>query len=80
MVKMYCPKCGPIRTTFVRLYNELDLDNIPHGPVLGSRCSVCGSHLHIGYPSKSKQSRCMGIVFVLLMAIIVDLVGVFMLG
>ena len=48
MAKLYCPNCGPIRTTMTRSSAGVDLDSLPPGPVPGSKCGVCGSQLHVG--------------------------------
>lgn len=45
MVKLYCPNCGPIRSTMMRSSAGLDLDSLPPGPVPRSKCGVCGSQL-----------------------------------
>jgi hypothetical protein len=54
MAKLYCPNCGPIRITMMRSSAGLDLDNLPPGPVPGSKCGICGKQLYAG----SSTSTC----------------------
>jgi hypothetical protein len=48
MAKLYCPNCGPIRTTMMRSSAGIDLDSLPPGPVPGSKCGRCGKQLYAG--------------------------------
>lgn len=56
MAKLYCPNCGPIRTTMMRSSAGLDLDSLPPGPVPGSKCGVCGSKLYVGSPTSTRPN------------------------
>ena len=69
MAKLYCPKCGPIRTTITRTSAGLDLDSLPPGPVPGSKCGVCGRQLFIGPPSNTSSRGCLGVTLLVLTAI-----------
>ena len=56
MAKLYCPNCGPIRTTMTRSSAGLDLDSLPPGPVPGSKCGVCGSQLYVGSSTSARPT------------------------
>src|SRR5262245_5267889 len=50
MAQIYCPQCGPIRTTMTRASAGIDIDSLPLGPIPKSRCGSCGAQLYVGPP------------------------------
>jgi hypothetical protein len=80
MAELYCPKCGPIRTTYTRSSAGLDLNSLSSGPVPGSKCFHCGRQLHVGDPNSTFSSGCLGVTILLLTSIGGVIAGIWMLS